>query len=228
VAPTLLWKKGCPNEVDDDRLLDRLHGNRPDLVRAIVMKSLGYVDGSSVQADADGRRRLRRQLRGPRSEHLHQLVKGQPHLRDRRRNRHAPPGVRHRPAGGGDVFVVPDSTTGMAKWAYAADTGGNLYRISGTDSNTQFSTTDPSLWTITKIASLGCATASAGCSANRKFLLRRTWSTRTARGDPGRLRRPRAAAHLAVGVRRQQLLLHAQDNPTDSNWLSRIHAAAPT
>lgn len=68
-----------------------------------------------------------------------------------------------------DVFVVPDTTTGMAKYAYAADLGGNVYRISGADANTPFETTAPSEWKITKLASLGCDAPNASCS-NRKFM----------------------------------------------------------
>jgi type IV pilus assembly protein PilY1 len=69
----------------------------------------------------------------------------------------------------GDVFVVTDSVTGLAKWAYAADLGGNIYRISGGSRNLAFKTTPYSGWNITKIASLGCATP-ATCASNRKFM----------------------------------------------------------
>ncbi|UUZ48420.1 hypothetical protein LP420_37450 [Massilia sp. B-10] len=51
----------------------------------------------------------------------------------------------------------PDAQ-GLAKYGYAADLGGNLYRIN-------MGALAPSLWTITKIASLGCATA-ATCTSN--------------------------------------------------------------
>jgi type IV pilus assembly protein PilY1 len=68
-----------------------------------------------------------------------------------------------------DVFVLTDHATGIAKWAYAADLGGNIYRISGVDANTPFEATAPADWTMTKIASLGCD--AAGCSANRKFMM---------------------------------------------------------
>jgi type IV pilus assembly protein PilY1 len=40
-----------------------------------------------------------------------------------------------------DVFVIKDVETGLAKWAYVADLGGNIYRISGADANTEFGTT---------------------------------------------------------------------------------------
>ena len=74
-----------------------------------------------------------------------------------------------------DVFVVPDGTTGLAKFAYVADMGGNVYRIAGSTANLPFGSTLPASWTITKIASLGCDTASGtspsvGCPMNRKFM----------------------------------------------------------
>jgi len=68
-----------------------------------------------------------------------------------------------------DVFVVPDLGTGLAKYAYVADTGGNVYRISG-PGGYPFGSTDPETeWEMVKIASLGCDNTSP-CTANRKFL----------------------------------------------------------
>ncbi len=62
----------------------------------------------------------------------------------------------------GDVSLVRDAN-GMAQYGYAADMGGNLYRISmGNDA--------PSAWTMVKIASLGCSTPTANCTDHRKFL----------------------------------------------------------
>lgn len=60
-----------------------------------------------------------------------------------------------------EQLVVPDSA-GLAKYAYTADLGGNVYRMT-------FGTGAPADWTITKIASLGCDTTAA-CTANRKFM----------------------------------------------------------
>jgi len=49
VAPTLLWKRGCPNGVNDDTGCSTGYtGLGQTWSSAIVMKSLGYVDGSSV------------------------------------------------------------------------------------------------------------------------------------------------------------------------------------
>jgi type IV pilus assembly protein PilY1 len=73
----------------------------------------------------------------------------------------------------GDVTLVTDTSTGMLKYAYATDMGGNVYRISGSTANVSIGATAPSTtagqgWTLTKIASLGCDTT-ATCNANRKF-----------------------------------------------------------
>lgn len=65
----------------------------------------------------------------------------------------------------GDVTVIPDSTGVYAKFAYVADLGGNVYRISGATANSPIGTTDADLWTITKIAKLG-----GTGSNNRKFM----------------------------------------------------------
>lgn len=61
----------------------------------------------------------------------------------------------------GDITVVsgPD---GIATLAYAADLGGNVYRI-------KFGTSSTSDWSMTKIASLGCGNTGT-CDRNRKFM----------------------------------------------------------
>jgi type IV pilus assembly protein PilY1 len=62
----------------------------------------------------------------------------------------------------GNVTVVPDEN-GLAKYAYAADLGGNVYRIN-------IGSAPPEEWTLTKIASLGCDDPMDECKANRKFM----------------------------------------------------------
>lgn len=62
----------------------------------------------------------------------------------------------------GDITIVTDST-GLARYGYAADLGGNVYRIN-------IGSAAPNDWNITRIASLGCDTAAATCTANRKFM----------------------------------------------------------
>lgn len=65
----------------------------------------------------------------------------------------------------GDITVINDSKTGLAKIAYAADTGGNVYRIDLMGDSTKA----PDAWTMTRIASLGCDTVTT-CTPHRKFL----------------------------------------------------------
>jgi type IV pilus assembly protein PilY1 len=71
-----------------------------------------------------------------------------------------------------DVFVVPVSFTDRkAKWIYAIDLGGNVYRISGATANVPIGSTPPADWTITRIASLSCDDGTAGCTNKRKFMM---------------------------------------------------------
>jgi type IV pilus assembly protein PilY1 len=61
----------------------------------------------------------------------------------------------------GEPTVV--NASGNAKYAYIADLGGVVYRISFTGNTT-------SDWTMTPIAKVGCDVPSTGCSENRKFM----------------------------------------------------------
>ena len=119
-----------------------------------------------------------------------------------------------------DVFVVPD-VSGLAKYAYAADTGGNIYRISGVDANSPIGTSAPSSWTITQIASLGCNTIT-NCSANRKFMFspdiveeNGVYSLMLGSGDR---EKPLAAYTSAASV--LNYFFTVKDKPSDSTWLS--------
>ena len=127
----------------------------------------------------------------------------------------------------GDVFVISDTGTGLAKWAYAADLGGNLYRISGVNANTPFASTAPGSWTITKVASLGCSTT-ASCTANRKFMFSPditlnsdgTYSLIIGSGDR---EKPLMGFSSAYGVTNYFFMV--KDSPTDANWLSSENTA---
>jgi type IV pilus assembly protein PilY1 len=110
-----------------------------------------------------------------------------------------------------DLVVVPDSTTGLAKYAYAADLGGNIYRVN-------IGTNSPDLWTITKIASLGCDTT-ASCSNNRKFMFAPDYVVDNGMYD----------LLLGSGDREKPTLTNSgvnnyffvvKDNPTNGTWLS--------
>jgi Tfp pilus tip-associated adhesin PilY1 len=67
----------------------------------------------------------------------------------------------------GDVTLIDRDFDGFVDHAYAADTGGNLYRIDFVDPLTLAPRTTPSTWTITKIARTNGPTDPFG---GRKFL----------------------------------------------------------
>jgi len=114
----------------------------------------------------------------------------------------------------GDVIIVPDNDTGFAKFAYAADMGGNIYRI--TIGSGAIST-----WSITKIASLGCA-APGTCSANRKFMFgpdvvedNGTYYLMLGSGDR---EKPLTSYTSAASVANYFFMV--KDRPADAAWLS--------
>lgn len=109
-----------------------------------------------------------------------------------------------------DVFVVPDRTSGLAKMAYAADMGGNVYRIN-------IGTAAPADWTITKVAAFG------GSGANdRKFMF-----TPDVVYDQGKYvvllgsgdrEKPLSDYTHAAGVANKFFMF--MDDPEDPDWLA--------
>jgi type IV pilus assembly protein PilY1 len=129
----------------------------------------------------------------------------------------------------GAVTVVPVSKNDpKIKFAYASDTGGNVYRISGPIDGAgvaaPIGSTLPASWEMTQIASLGCATATTSCNPNRKFLF-----------GPDVVEPDDASAELYVllgsGDREKPLLAYGAsasvqnyafaivDKPSDGTWL---------
>lgn len=115
-----------------------------------------------------------------------------------------------------DVFVVPDENTGKAKHAYAADLGGNIYRINIGDAA-------PADWTITKIASLGCNTT-ATCSANRKFMFspdviedNGTYTLLIGSGDR---EKPLNSTTYPSTTSVSNYFFMIKDRPSDNTWLA--------
>lgn len=225
-SATLLWKRGCPNQADDTSCSLGFEGIGQTWSAAQNIRTNGYTD-----------------IAGPKP----MLIMGGGHDNCEDTDPHSCTGtakgrsvfvldsadgtllrefLTDRPVVA-DVFVVPDGTTGLAKFAYVADMGGNVYRISGSTANLPFGATLPASWTITKIASLGCDSAGAtspsvGCPMNRKFL-----STPDVVEKDG-------IYHLLVGSgdREKPLLVFAaayavenkffmiKDNPSDPDWLT--------
>jgi len=113
-----------------------------------------------------------------------------------------------------DIAIAPDSTTGLARHAYAVDLGGNVYRIN-------IGANAPAAWTITKIAALGCNTA-ASCTNNRKLMF--APDILDANGEytllfgSGDREKPLLYYTHASTVRNYFFML--RDRPADTTWLS--------
>ena len=235
-SPQILWKKGCPADLADDAGCttgwtdigqtwsnpNLLYANgyvTPDVdadLKPMVIVGGGYdtcedddnntTDNNSCPADPKGN------LIYILDAYDGSILKTLPTER----------GV----AGGVTVVPYSDELTSGTMFAYAADLGGNIYRISGgtADAPEAIADTHPSLWVIKKIASLGCATAADDCAANRKFLF-----------GPDVVRIPNYADQFAIlvgsGDREKPLLDYGAangiqnyfftifDHPTDPDWL---------
>ncbi|MDH4556801.1 pilus assembly protein PilY [Pseudomonas sp. BN417] len=113
----------------------------------------------------------------------------------------------------GDVTVVPNSA-GFAQYAYAADLGGNVYRIT-------IGNNAPDAWGFTRIASLGCSDGGTGCAINRKFMFA---PEVVASGDSyylqlgsGDREKPLSSYTATAGL--ANYFFNLRDRPTLSSWL---------
>ncbi len=116
-----------------------------------------------------------------------------------------------------DIAVIADSATSPANYAYVADLGGNVYRISGATANTPMGTTAPSSWTMTKIAAFG----GTGVD-NRKFMFTPDWvednGTYTLLLGSGDREKPLSTYTSAAAVQNRFYVL--KDKPADTAWLT--------
>ncbi len=115
-----------------------------------------------------------------------------------------------------DIRFVPDAG-GFAQYGYAADLGGNIYRIT-------MGSAAPEDWTILKIASLGCATAAA-CDNNRKFMFAPSVipeldGSVSIYGGTGDREKPLGAAYFPNNATVSNYFFKIKDKPTDASWLS--------
>jgi type IV pilus assembly protein PilY1 len=115
----------------------------------------------------------------------------------------------------GDIRLVPGSN-GYAKYAYAADLGGNVYRI-------KIDTLAPADWTITKIASLGCDTPAA-CTDNRKFMfapsvIAETDGSYSLYIGSGDREKPLGNAYFPHTSAVANYFFKIKDKPADAAWL---------
>jgi type IV pilus assembly protein PilY1 len=214
-SPSLKWKKGCPNLDNDTGCTADFEAIGQTWSSAIVTTALGYSAGLSPLLIMGGG--------------YDKCEDGEPHTctAASKGNRvyvlDADSGALLRTLNTdrpvvGDVTVVPDSS-GHAVYAYAADMGGNLYRIN-------IGANAPASWSMTKIASLGCDTHSipASCAANRKFMFSPEVVTPVTGGGyflqlgSGDREKPLSSFTVTTGV--QNYMFNIKDVPTDATWLS--------
>ena len=213
-TPSLKWRRGCPNQSDDTGCDTGFDGIGQTWSAPKVLKASGYTSGNSPLLIFGGGYDKCEDVDAatPAQAACGSASKGNRiYVLDASSGTPLKTFTTLRPVVG-EVTVVTD-TNGVAKIAYAADLGGNVYRIA-------IGTAAPTAWTITQIASLGCDTVTT-CTPNRKFMfgpdvLEDTGSYVVLLGSGDRekpLRRYTAA--LSVANRFYMLV----DKPTDSNWL---------
>lgn len=115
-----------------------------------------------------------------------------------------------------DIRFVPDAG-GFAQYGYAADLGGNIYRIT-------IGSAAPDDWTILKIASLGCDTA-ATCTNNRKFMFAPSVipeldGSISIYGGTGDREKPLGATYFPNNAGVANFFFKIKDKPLDASWLS--------
>jgi len=206
-APTLKWKNGCPNQSDDVGCTTGFEGIGQTWSTPLTMKAFGYGTGASPLLIMGGG--------------YDKCEDGDPHTCSvsTKGNKiyvlDADTGVPVKTLNTeraviADVFVVKDKATGLAKYAYTADLGGNVYRIN-------IGTAEPSDWTITKIASLGGTGTDARkfmfapdvVESNGKYVLLL---------GSGDREKPLMGYTSAASVTNYFFML--KDDPTDETWLA--------
>lgn len=208
-APTLKWKKGCPNPLNDTDCSLGFSGIGQTWSPPRTLKAAGYSGGTAsllimgggydACEDADPNT-----CSSPKGNHVYVLDADTGALLktfDTERSVVA------------DISVVPDSS-GLAIYAYVADMGGNVYRVA-------MGAAAPADWTMTQIADLGCDTP-ASCSANRKFMFAPD-VVADAGGyvlmlGSGDREKPLSNYSTAYGVTNYFFML--KDRPGDATWLT--------
>ena len=213
-APSLKWRKGCPNQDDDTGCDTGMSGIGQTWSAPKIVKSTGYGGGNSPMLvfgggydkceDVDAATAAQACGAGAKGNRVYVLDAGtgtqlNSFVTDR--------------AVVGEVTIINDSL-GLARIAYAADLGGNVYRITIGDAT-------PGSWSMTKIASLGCDTVTT-CTPNRKFMFgpdvvedNGVYVVLLGSGDREKPLRYYSAA-LSVANRFYMLV----DKPSDTAWLS--------
>lgn len=165
-SPSLLWKKGCPDAADDLNCSSGYTGMGQTWSSVSTLYASGYGSGTSPLLITGGGYDTCEDYdalsAGGANNNCTSLTKGNKvYVIDAATGAVVKAFDTDR-AVIADSKLVIDNATGMIKYAYTADLGGNVYRMT-------FGSGAASTWTITKIASLGCNTLGT-CTANRKFM----------------------------------------------------------
>ena len=170
-TPALLWKKGCPNASDDTSCSSGYTGLGQTWSSLKTMYATGYGSGTAplliTGGGYDACEDFDALVAGGANHSCTSLSKGNKvYVIDAVTGAVVHTFDTERPVIA-DSTLVRDAATGKIRHAYTADMGGNVYRMT-------FGTGAETTWTIVKIASLGCNTASLTavltCTANRKFM----------------------------------------------------------
>lgn len=229
-SPSLLWRKGCTTGLGDDTgCMTGFDGIGLTWSAVRNLKAAGYGSGTSPMVIVGGGYDTCEDTDNGTANNSCTSPKGnRVYVMD------AQTGSLVRTFGGGgadgtilrsvvgDITVVPNSTTGLAEYAYLTDTGGNVYRIT-------FGAAAPADWGVTKIASLGCDTPS-DCvegAPNRKFLFAPevvvTPSFNAVLMGSGDREHPLNSNLATIDVDNAFFML--KDKPADGTWLSDESAA---
>ncbi|MET3440390.1 type IV pilus assembly protein PilY1 [Variovorax paradoxus] len=217
-SPILKWRRGCPNQDDDvgcDTGANDMTGIGQTWSAPKIVKSAGYGSGSSPMVmfgggydkceDVDTTAAAQACGAAAKGNKVYVLDASTGNvLKTFTTDR----GVT------GEVTVVNDSA-GLAKMAYAADLGGNVYRIA-------IGAAAPGSWTMTKIASLGCDVASTTCTPNRKFMFGPDVVEDNGMNvlllGSGDREKPLRSYSAAVSVSNRFYMM--VDKPADATWLT--------
>jgi type IV pilus assembly protein PilY1 len=213
-APSLKWRKGCPNQDNDTGCDTGMEGIGQTWSAPKVLKSPGYSAGNGAMLMFGGGY--------DKCEDVDTNSAAQACGTNTKGNRiyvlDADTGAQLNSftterAVAGEVTIITD-TQGLARIAYAADLGGNVYRIT-------IGNAAPGSWSMTKIASLGCDTVTT-CTPNRKFMFgpdvvedNGVFVVLVGSGDR---EKPLRYYNAALGVANRFYML--VDKPSDSDWLS--------
>jgi type IV pilus assembly protein PilY1 len=215
--PALLWKNGCPNQGDDTGCSTDYTGMGQSWSSMKALFAAGYSGGAAplmiTGGGYDPCEDYDALTAGGANHNCTSATKGNKvYVID------AATGVRVKAfdtdrAVIADSTLVRDTTTGNIKYAYTADLGGNVYRMT-------FGIGAPSTWTIQKIASLGCDSL-APCTANRKFMFapsvatvdNATYFILLGSGD-----REKPLSYYAAAKAVSNHFFMVKDVPGDSQW----------